>query len=252
MNALLIDDEKHCRESLRKLLKDDFGWINILEDATTADTGIRLIKKHKPDLVFLDVEMPEGNGFKVLRETTGYKYQVIFTTGFEKYALTAIQFGALYYLLKPIDKEQLEVALDKAREHISHKNTEGQYQVLLNAFNALVQKSLPKKFAISTSEGKHFRLVENIIRFKGERNYTKIFLENSREEFLSSTSLGDYEDQFDLYPEFVRVHKSHIVNLNFVMTYVRSDGGYLILKNGKKIPVSRLYRDDLGSGLDKL
>ena len=252
MRAIIVDDEKGCRSDLSEKLQEHLEDVQVVGFGKNVAEGIEQIRELQPDLIFLDVEMPDGTGFQLLEETQDQGFRVIFTTAFDRYALRAIKFGALDYLLKPIDKEELGQTIRKVSSQWRKDASQEQYQLLLDNLQTLVRENLPSRLAIRSSEGVHYKWVKDIIRFEGSRNYTTIFLDTPERSLLASLNLGEFEQQFELYPQFIRIHKSHMVNLHYLDTYVKADGGYLLLTNGEKISVSRMYRQQLLRRLEKL
>ena len=169
---------------------------------------------------------------------------MIFITAYDTYALTAIRFGALDYLLKPVAREALEAALTKARENLKKKISDERIKILLETLSKLQQKELPSRMIISTLNTDHFLDLKDIIRLEAQQNYTEFTIANRPKTLLASTNIGSFERQFELHDDFKRVHRSHLININFVDKFVKTEA-YLLLKNGDKIPVSKKYRDDL-------
>lgn len=252
MKALIIDDEIQSHNLLKGLLKRYHPDIEVEGSAFSVAEALQKIEYHLFDLVFLDIQLPDGNAFDLLEKVSDRNFQVIFITGHDQYALTAFRFGALDYLMKPIVEEELENAIYRAKEKMGSGIPKEQYQILLDMLQQFTAKKLPSRLAIPTSEGIHLMLVENIIRFRGAGRYTEVVSVGSQKNILSSKNLGEYAKQFELYSQFVRVHKSHIVNLHFVDTYVKTDGGYLILKSGEKVGLSRVYKEELIKALKEI
>lgn len=246
MNILIIDDEENGVTTLQLLLKKYCEDVNIIGVAFSAEEGINLIKTLKPDLVFLDIEMPTSTGFDVINATKQiHNYEIIFTTAYDRYAIKAIKVNAVDYLLKPIDSDELKAAIDEAEKKIKLKQSEiskSEVEVLLKN---LVYSS--KKISIPTSEGLILVDAEDILYLKSESNYTMVFLKNEKKILVSKT-LKSMEDQLKNY-SFCRVHTSYLINVNEVEKYLKGDGGTIILKNKVSIPVSRNYKLDLLSKL---
>lgn len=252
MKAVIIDDEHQSHDVLRNLLSRNHPDIEVLASGYNVKEGVALISEHRPDLVFLDIEMPDGLGFDLLEQVGNLDFFVIFVTGYEKYAITAIKFGALDYLVKPVTPEALREAILKAKEKKLEKISREQMQLTLEAYRKLFKQELPTKLSISTSEGIIFKLVKDIIRLEAQQNYTQFVLRQGREKILASINLGEYEEQFEPYEGFMRVHRSHLVNLSYVEKYVKSGGRHLVMSDGATVPVSRMYRDKLEKQLEKL
>lgn len=243
MKAIIIDDEKHGHSVLVNLLVKNHKYIQIVGNAYTVSEGYNMIKQLEPDLVFLDVEMPDGLGIDLLKKITPLNFNVIFTTGHSHYAHAAIRNGAIDYLLKPILEEELLEAINRVKSKRLGKTAESQVQFLTESLSNMQRKQLPTRLSISTSEGIIFIEIKNIIRLEAKQNYTEFTFVNSQKKILASINLGEYEDRLKTYSEFMRVHRSHLVNLKFVEKYVKGDGGYLDIKGGDKITISRKYKD---------
>ncbi|MCB0587642.1 MAG: response regulator transcription factor [Phaeodactylibacter sp.] len=249
MNAIIVDDELQSRQVLRELLARNHPEVIIVADGENVEEGCQLIRKYGPELVFLDIEMPDGLGFDLLEQMGEYQFQVIFITAHNEYAITAIKFGALDYLLKPVSEEELATALQKAHRKTKEKISEDQIQILLETLRNFEERKLPTRIAISTSEGILYKQVKDIVRLQAQQNYTEFSIMDHARKILASLNIGEYVEQFERYREFMKVHRSHLVNLHFVDRFVRADGGYLVMQDGTQVSVSRAYRDEL---LDRL
>lgn len=241
IKAILIDDEGHCLETLSILLKEYCPQVLVLEQCRSAKKGLEAIEKHKPDLVFLDIEMPAMNGFEMLEQFHEIPFAVIFTTSYDQYAIKAIRFSALDYLLKPIDPKELIVAVQKIQTQKTLPSAE-QFEMLLKQVH---QKSTGfQKIAIPTVEGFELIPAEEIVHCKAEDNYTHLYLKN-KTKITACRSLKEIEEQLQDFSFFIRVHHSYVVNLNEVTKYVRGEGGYLILTDSSTINVSRSRKETL-------
>ena len=259
MTSIIIDDEKESHEILRRMLSKNHPEIELLGGGENVKDGIALIKELDPDLVFLDIEMPDGSGFDLLKSFGQHDFQVIFITAFNKYAVTAIRFGAIDYLLKPILKEELARSIATASERKVEFLSPQQFEILLETLQKVKLQKLPTRIAISTSNGVHYKLVRNIIRLEAKQNYTEFVLKEDDlgdckkvKKILASVHLKKYEEQFELYEAFMRVHRSHLVNLEWVDKYMRGEGGYLVMKDGALVKVSNPFKDDLLRRLEGL
>lgn len=249
INPIIIDDEKHSRETLKEMLLR-YCKLAIIGEADGVESGIAAIDNLKPNLVFLDIKMNDGTGFDMLRKIENRNFHVIFTTAFDQYAIKAIRYSALDYLLKPIDIEELKSAVDRARDEIQSRKTElpdPKVDVLLqNTFNP----DRLQKIVLSTSEGMHIVEVNDIIRCEADDYYTHVYVVG-RKPIMISRTLKEIESTLS-GNTFVRSHKSHLVNVAFIKTYVKSDGGYLVLQNGENVPVSRRKKDLISKVLASL
>lgn len=241
----IIDDEEGARESLSNILTEYFPSVSILAKADSAKKGLELIQAYHPDLIFLDIEMPNGNAFDLLSSSElkdKIDFDVIFTTAFDHYAIQAIKFSALDYLLKPIDIDDLKEALQRYELKKKEKNyLHEKLDVLLSNFRMEKSDGL-RKVAIPDMEGLNFIPLNDIIRCESDGNYTILFCENGK-KILSSKSLSDYDDMFS-NEKFFRVHRSHLVNLYHIKKYYRGEGGYVVMSDSSQIEVSRRKKNE--------
>lgn len=240
LKAILIDDEKHCRETLSIQLERYCPEIELLAQCPSAAEGLQAIAQYNPEVVFLDVEMPQMNGFEMLQQLSPPAFEVIFTTGYDAYAIKAIRCSALNYLLKPIDKEELKKAVAKVSQKNEHTLAE-QLDVLLQKLGS--KTGSLQKIALPTGEGFELVPLEQILHCESDSNYTNIML-SSGKKLLVSRTLKEIEELLEGHA-FLRVHHSHLVNLNEITRYIRGEGGYVVMSNNKSIAVSRSRKDAL-------
>jgi len=252
MKVILVDDESQSHKVLTKLLSKNHPEVEVVASAFSVREGIDLINQHAPDLIFLDIELPDGLGFDLLKAFDQPDFQVIFITGFDHYARTAIKFGALDYLLKPVSREELSEALSKVSKKNKEKISLEQLDILWDTYLQSKVNRLPSRLAISTSDGIIYKPVKDIVRLEAHQNYTEFTIHADHKRILASLNIGEYADQFSRYQEFMRVHRSHVINLSFVDKYVRADGGYLVLQDGAKVSVSRGYKEELLNRMEVL
>lgn len=236
IRAIIIDDEEGARESLANILKDYFDNVEVVGKAASADNGVKLINEYHPDLVFLDIEMPKGNAFDLLEHFENIDFDIIFVTAYDQYAIKAIKFSALDYLLKPIDIDELGAAIQKFDDKTHKRTTNQRLQTLLQNLNA----ENKKKVAIPDSEGLVFVNLDDIVRCESDGNYTHIILNNGK-NILASRTLGEYEEMFS-EENFSRVHRSHLINLNHIDKYIKGEGGYAVMTDGSHVEISRRKR----------
>jgi len=242
IKCIIIDDETHCLETLSLLLKEYCPDVEIAEQCKSAINGLSAIEKHKPDLIFLDIEMPKMNGFELLERFSEIPFNVIFTTGYDQYAIRAIKFSALDYLLKPIDYKELVDAVRKVRSR-THTPTTEQFHLLFDRIQS--KEQVFSKIAVPTSDGFELVPTDLIISCKADDNYTHFNIKD-RKSILACRSLKDVEEQLTRpFAPFVRVHHSYLVNLNEVSKYVRGEGGYLVMSDGSNVNVSRSRKEAL-------
>lgn len=241
IKALIIDDEKHCCDNLQWQLQQYCPEIEIAAVCMTSANGLNEIYTQQPQLVFLDVEMPGMSGFEMLEKLTDINFDIVFTTAFNQYAIRAIKFGALDYLVKPVDKDELRAAVDKV---IKRTNSDSLKQ--LTALLTHIRKSNDlsfQKIALPTIHGYELIPLNNIMYCESKSNYTSIYLNNSQ-QILVSRTLKDIEELLDTEP-FFRIHNSYLVNLQYAIRYTRGEGGFLVLNNATTLPVSRNKKEEL-------
>lgn len=243
--AIIIDDEEGARESLANILSKFFPQIDVVAKANSAKTGLEVIRIHQPDLVFLDVEMPKGNAFDLLAELqkTDEKsigFDVIFITAFDHYAIRAIKFSALDYLLKPIDIDDLRKAITRHEKKRHEKNSiHENLNVLLSN---LKKENHVRKVAIPDMEGLTFIALNDIVRCESDGNYTLIFTSEGK-KMLSSKSLAEYDEMLSA-ENFFRIHRSHLINLTHIKKYFRGDGGYVLMSDNSQLEISRRKKNE--------
>ena len=241
IKALIIDDEKHCSDNLEWQLKQYCPEIEIMAVCNSAENGLQQINHHQPQLIFLDVEMPVMNGFEMLEELKEINFDIIFTTAFNQYAIRAIKFGALDYLIKPIDKDELCEAVNKHLQH-SQRDSLKQFNALLSHIKKSNDLSF-QKIALPTMHSYELVPLSNIMVCESNNNYTTVRLNNGQNILISKT-LKQIEDLLDMRP-FFRVHNSFLVNLQYAIRYVKGEGGYLVLNNDSTVPVARSKKEEL-------
>jgi len=238
LTAILIDDERKALAILKNKIERLCPTINIIGETQNPKEGIKLIKDLMPQLVFLDVAMPELSGFDLLSEIENPSFEIIFVTAFDNYAIEAIKHCAIGYLVKPVDNKDLITTVNKAIQNIEDKSALEKNKLLIE--NLGVQTFQNKKIVIPSQEGLEFVKISDIICCEGTNGYTTIHFLN-RKQILSSNSIGHFNKILE-NQNFYLVHKSHLINLNYIEKYLNE--GYVILTNNVKIPVSRNRRSD--------
>ncbi|AWV98118.1 LytR/AlgR family response regulator transcription factor [Arcticibacterium luteifluviistationis] len=234
--CVLIDDENRSIDTLKTIIENFLDEdLKILGTANSAKEGYQLILKTKPQIVFLDIEMPHQTGFDMLELFEKIDFEVIFTTGFDQYAITAIKFSALDYLLKPINIGELQLAVTKAVERFNSKSSANQIQNLLD--NIKSPKDSTNKIPLPVMNGLEMVQVGQIVNCEASQDYTIITLAGGK-QVLVSRSIKYFEELLTDY-NFFRTHHSHLVNKEYIKKYVKGEGGYVITESGKEIPVSR-------------
>jgi two-component system LytT family response regulator len=241
IKSILIDDEVHCLDTLNILLNDYCPEVQVMEQCLSAKQAIAAIQKHEPALVFLDIEMPSMNAFEMLEQFDEIRFSIVFTTGYDQYAIKAIRFSALDYLLKPIDPKELVAAVHKVQTQKYLASGE-QYRMLQSHIQH--KEGNFTKIAMPTSEGFELIPAEQLIRCEADDNYTHLFLKN-KTKIIACRTLKDIEEQLQEFSSFIRVHHSYLVNLNEVTKYIRGEGGYLIMSDGTTVSVSRSRKEVL-------
>ncbi len=240
MTAMLIDDEPNATEALTNMLRMTCPDVEVIATANDAQHGLEQLRTITPDLLFLDIQMPHMTGFELLEKLGKFNFSVIFSTAYDQYALQAFKVSAVDYLLKPIDLDELEAAVAKVRERM-HASTHPDLSALERLFQQ-VQKAEPQRIALPIGEGLQFIQVADIVRLESDSNYTTFYMVN-REKLLISRTMGHFEA---ILPKqnFFRVHHSHLINMDQISRYLKTDGGYVEMKDGSKVEISRRKKDD--------
>jgi two-component system, LytTR family, response regulator len=239
IKSIIVDDEKNGRENLAGLLKAFCPRVDIAGEADSVRVAIELIEKLRPELVFLDIEMPGANGFALLEHFKEYPFEVIFVTAYDSYAIKAIRFSAADYILKPINTVDLKHAVDSVYDRIMRKQ---ENERLKQLYHNIHQPKDPR-IGLSTGDRIEFVEVNTIVRCQGEGNYTHIYFEN-RKTLLVSKSLVEFEELLEEH-SFIRTHKAHLINLKKVAAYIKTEGGMIKMNNGDIVPVSRRRKEFL-------
>jgi len=248
MKAILIDDEISNLENLRTLLEKHCPQVSILATAQNVSKAVSVIEKHVPNLVFLDIQMGEQTGFDVLSLLPNRNFEVIFVTAYDQYGIKAVKFAALDYLLKPVDIDELVTAVNKAEQKLAAQSKTSQLDFLLQQLK-MPEPSVSKIALPMQSEIRYVALSE-IIRCEADNTYTFFILTNE-EKILVSKSLKEYADL--LRPNgFLRTHQSHLVNPKYVKSWLKEDGGILLLTSGEKIPVSKPNKETVKQALQQV
>ncbi|MEZ4810798.1 MAG: LytTR family DNA-binding domain-containing protein [Allomuricauda sp.] len=244
LGAIIVDDEERHHETLGKMLANFCPEIELLGDAYNVAEAVNLINTKNPQLIFLDIEMPGGNGFTLFDNFDEPPFEVIFTTAHDLYAINAIKYAALDYLMKPVNIRELQEAVARASKVISRKeDTSSNQKINVLKSNLKLEDKRFTKIALPSSDGIDFIEAETIIRAEAERSYSNFYLENGK-KILVSKPLKEYEALLEQC-NFFRVHKSHMINLTHIEKYIKGKGGYVIMKDGSHVDVSVRKKDDL-------
>ena len=246
IKSVIVEDNPMALMALRDLIADNFPQINVIAECETACDAEAMIEKHKPDLIFLDVELPDKTGVEMLDGMKDITFDVIFTTSHEKYALHAIRLSAVDFLLKPFGEKELRNALKKFNKKHATENLPEQIDDL---FKDLSKRINPyRKFTVPTSNGMEFIFIDQVVRLQADANYTNIFMNDKRKICVSRT-LKEFESM--LCPVgFCRIHNSHIINLKFIKSYSKGKGGVVTMDDGSEIDVSRHFKENFMASLD--
>lgn len=239
IDAIIIDDEQHCIDRLQVLLQD-IGIIKLSGIATNVDEGIKLVAAVQPQLVFLDVQLNDKTGFDFLQSFKNVNFEVIFTTAYDRYAIQAFKFCALDYLLKPVDVAELRDAINKLQQKLSFEYTRQKLEILFH--NMRTARSTLKKICVPVLNGFVFLDVDEIIRCKSDVNYTTIYLKDKTKIVVAKT-LKEFEQMLS-DAGFYRIHNSHLVNLNYIKSYNKGKGGFLVMNDNAEIEVSTRRKED--------
>lgn len=246
IRSIIVEDEQNNRENLQNILEEYCPKVELLAICSSALEGRQKIIELKPDLVFLDIEMPGGDGFSLLESLPELNFEVIFVTAFTNYAVKAIKFSALDYIVKPIDTMELLKAIDKASKKIKEKLDNLR---MVNLLENQYKEGSKKVLALPLSDKIEFVEISNIVRCQADGNYTVFYLKN-KEKLLISKTLKEYDELLTPF-NFLRVHQSHLINLDEVKSFIKTDGGYILMKDGASITISRQRREIVMQTLHK-
>ncbi len=241
LRAIIVDDEKASRDTLSNYLKKYCPEVELIEAVDSVKKGLLSIQTHQPNLVFLDVEMPYGNAFDLLEAVDEITFETIFVTAFSNYALQALNVSAAYYLLKPIDIDELIKAVKKVKENMDTSSMPSYTRILVE--NIHKQHKQSHKIVLPTLDGFEVVQVKNIVRCKAEDNFTCFYLVDGDKKLICRT-LKFYDNLLNEF-EFVRVHKSHLVNFQHIVKYHKGKGGELTLSDGSRVDVAPARKKDL-------
>ncbi|MFK8007934.1 MAG: LytR/AlgR family response regulator transcription factor [Saprospiraceae bacterium] len=245
LTAAIVDDVAQARATLKEDLANYCPDIEIIGEADGVITGSKLLNKIKPDVVFLDIQLQDGTGFDILEILGNISFQVIFTTASDEFAIKAFKFSAVDYLLKPVDPDELIVAVQKISK--VNNSTQENYDLLLNTVK---EQSAPKRMALHTLEKIHVTEIADIVRCESNGNYTTFYFKDGQKLLVTKT-LKEYDQMLSEY-KFARVHQSHLINAQQIKEFVKVDGGYIVMRDGSKIPVSLRKKSVVMKLLDNL
>lgn len=244
--AIIIEDEAHYVEALSRMLSDFFPEIEMIGTAPSVSEGKVLLDHLQPDIVFMDIELKDGNSFHLLRQLEKKNFQLIFTTAFNEYAIHAFKFSAIDYLFKPVNPFELKAAVERALERIGRKENP-YYDIVLDNLN---RSEADKKIVLRTFEEIHIVMVGDIVRCQADNSYTTFFL-TSGETIMVSKGIKEYEETLLAYG-FFKPHQSHLINLKHLRKVDKSEGGELVMSDHSKVPLASRKKQELYDLLKKL
>ncbi|HPR32883.1 MAG TPA: LytTR family DNA-binding domain-containing protein [Prolixibacteraceae bacterium] len=247
IKAVIIDDEPRLREMNQVLLNRNFDEIEVIGTCGSVNEAVELIDQKKPQLLILDIRLTDGNGFTILQKIQPYNYSVIFVTAFNEFAIRAIKFSAIDYLLKPIDEKEFCEAVERAIANINSSKLQEQIETFFNFYE---RKTQSRKIVLKTAEAINIVDISDIMYCKSDSNYTTFFFRNG-DKVMISRGMKEYEELLSDYG-FFRPHHSYLVNIQYISKLDKSDGGFLILKEGSEIPVSSRRKKNLIQILENL
>lgn len=252
ITALLIDDDANLRNGMRSLLERYAPEIMIIGEADNVKSGIEAMENLQPQVVFLDIQLGDGTGFDILEDIAQKRGKstshIVFITAHEQYAVKAFRFSALDFLLKPVDPEELEKVIVKIKNVLTKNDNYAHIDLLLENIRKKVDNF--KRIALSTSDGIHLFEISDIIRCESEDNYTKFYIKNNKPILISKT-LKEYEEMLTEHG-FERIHQSHLINLSYLKSYIKKDGGYVVMADNSNLPISKRKKERLQEVLKNL
>jgi len=247
LRTIVIDDEQNVRKTLEKLIARNCPNVKLVAEADGVNSGIESIKKYHPDLILLDIKMDDGTGFDLLKQLEPVDFKVIFITAYDQFAIKAIKFSALDYLLKPVDPEDLTLAIGKAEKLVMFELNQ---QLNTLKENMLTQEKSKKKIILKTFDNIHLVKLIDIVYCESNDNYTNFHLLNNKKILVSNT-LKDYDEMLSEYG-FFRTHKSYLINLMHIDRFEKAEGGAIVLNNEIKVPVATRKKDKLMELFERL
>jgi two-component system LytT family response regulator len=252
IKVVLIDDDANLRQGMKVLLHRFALDIEIIGEADSVKTGTLAIEKLQPQVVFLDIQLNDGTGFDILERVTKSQGKlsshIVFITAHEQYTIKAFRFSALDFLLKPVDPEELQKVVEKIKTVLNQKENFEHIDLLLENIRKKVDNF--KRIALSTNDGIHLFEISDIIRCESEDNYTKFYIKNHKPVLISKT-LKEYEELLTEHG-FERIHQSHLINLAYLKSYIKKDGGYVVMRDNSNLPISQRKKDRLQELLKNL
>lgn len=248
IRAVIVDDELYGRENLKTLLSKYCPEVDVIAEAASVEEGVRVLRdpELQPDVAFLDINLQDGLVFQLLNELEERPFEIIFVTAYEQFAVKAFKYSAIDYVLKPIDPDALREAVSQIRP--GRLNRIAQRLEVLQS--AMAQPQKVEKLTVSAADGIYFLNLKDIVRFEADDNYTQIFMHNG-DRLMASKNIKIYEELLS-HLHFFRVHKRHMINMNFIRKFVKGDGGFVVMEDGKEIDVSRRRRAEFLEKIGKM
>jgi two-component system, LytTR family, response regulator len=241
MKAIIIDDEPDCVKLMALQLKMYCPQVEIVAECTSSEDGLKAIRSHAVDVVFLDIEMPKMNGFQVLEAVGDLTFAVVFVTAYDKFAVKAFKFSAIDYLLKPTDAKDLQAAVQKVER--SRRTDNRQLELLKQQLQVNQARPFPDKIALPHQDGVIFVELKNILYCEADDNYTRFFVTNGQ-KYLVSKTLRDIQETLE-ERNFLRVSRQHLINLDHIAKFMKGEGSYVVMSDGASITVARSQKDKL-------
>ena len=241
IKSIIVDDESKSRNNLKQLLLEYCPAVEVIAEADSAANALILIAEHQPDLLFLDIEMGELSGFDLLKLLNGKQtFELIFVTAYDNYGIQAVKACAIDYLLKPINILELSNAVDQAIKQIGPKRKNERLKELVANID---RKDDEQKIAVPLADKIEFIAVSKIVRLEAEGNYTHFYLDGQK-HYLVCKTLKEYQELLESH-QFIRSHQSHLINYRKIAAYIKTDGGYIAMEDGSRVPISRQKREEV-------
>lgn len=239
--VVIVDDEPRSRETLQEMLRLYCPNVEVVAEGMDVQSGVKAIRASSPDLVFLDIKMPDGSGFDVLRQMMPIHFKLVFITAYEEYAIKAFKFNAVDYITKPVDPDELQQAVEKATKTLDVENLNGRLRQMLDDYSRPVTPE-NRKVILKTTEAIHILDTNDIVRCEADGNYTT-FIMTDQEKIMIAKPIKEYVDFLEEH-NFFRVHQSHLINLNYLKRF-KKDDLICVLKDNTEVPVSFRKRNEL-------
>lgn len=248
IKAVIVDDEKRARETIASILKLYCENVNVIAEADSVTSAYKVLNQNQPQLVFLDIDLPDGSGFDLLKKYDVPPFNVIFITAYQEHAVKAFKFSAIDYILKPVNPDELVEAVKKTEALLDKSSLSSRLETFLNNFNNPGDKN--KRIVLKTADQIYLVNVKDILRCEADGNYTHFYTIDGK-KILVSTTIKEYEEMLASY-NFFRTHQSHLVNMDFIERFDKKEGGYVIMKDNSSIPVAVRKKDALLTLLSKI